>query len=420
MTKKKSRIDGSLRGSSAGVVLRSMSPRTRERLRIPDMAITMWDGVVAVSRAVVDDTSSEPVMDRISQALASLDQDVDTDQITPLLVEFERQMREVQETGQFPEWLRQIKRNGFAAYAERVLGAGAYSRLRNALNDDVAVVSPAVRRAMDFLMPYVLAFNDVLTQALSPARREEADVDIDGVQSIVGLLVRVDQGLDRIGSAAGRKSLTADVLTDFPAPTVDQMGRVVQMARSQLDVKTSALADEFGDRVSRKFRGARQALAMSPDPVSQAANSMIELIDRLLRSAFTSDEVIGWLAEHYDRYDTDTELTYIDKGKLKPTTRARCLCYLHAGQAPTDDTAFNTLLADAVVAARRSLQGLKHADEGTIEELDQIAQLIYAVEGALLLHARLVLRRMPADVVDPLLDRIDGPKAAEARRSQTA
>jgi hypothetical protein len=44
--------------------------------------------------------------------------------------------------------------------------------------------------------------------------------------------------------------------------------------------------------LSRKIQGARDALTYSADPVSQAASSLIEMIDRLLRTAFNEAEVL--------------------------------------------------------------------------------------------------------------------------------
>jgi hypothetical protein len=55
--------------------------------------------------------------------------------------------------------------------------------------------------------------------------------------------------------------------------------------------------------------GARQAPAMSDDGASQAANSLVEFIDRLLRQAFGDAFVLEWTAKYYP---AETKMTFVD------------------------------------------------------------------------------------------------------------
>ena len=395
-------------GSQAVAVLRAMPPRTRSQLRIPDNVAAIWDAVVRIAHAIEDEESDEPTLERISGALATISAEFDDEEIPAFLEELARQFATVTSAKQFPDWLRQLGREGFNAYAERLLGAGAYRRLRLALSDDVTAVCDALRRLTIFCMPYVLALEDVMLQTIDPAKA--AGSPLDPTRTMLGLVTRVDRALDRIADAAGNKDLTPEILTDFRAPTADQMAATVDYVRTSLRAKTSAAAEQLGDQINRKFRGARQALTTSADPASQAAHSTVELIDRLLRTAFTHDEVLAWLADHFAGFDGDPRLTYRDhKGGLRPTVRAKCLCFLYAGQPPGEDTALYDVLAETVVTVRGALQNLKHADEGTIEELDEVVQLIYAVEAVILVSQAIVWRGLPDSVTQKMRDRLGEP-----------
>ncbi|TQL96025.1 hypothetical protein FB559_1543 [Actinoallomurus bryophytorum] len=149
----------------------------------------------------------------------------------------------------------------------------------------------------------------------------------------------------------------------------------------------------------RKVKGARDALEYSADGVSQAANSLIELIDRLMRERFERETVIEWIDANLPH---DATLVYMDdKNQRRPTKRAEALCLVYGGGAvaslaPDVDggatpSFIHDLLARAIVAARGDLQKLKHADGDLRDDREKLLVLLPAVEGALLLGLQLGL-----------------------------
>ena len=165
-------------------------------------------------------------------------------------------------------------------------------------------------------------------------------------------------------------SVTRSLFSDIPPPSTEQVQALLPSLRMVVSDRARVLADELGSMVSRKIRGAMDAITSSADPVSQAANSLIELIDRLLRTAFTEDEVLTWIAEHRPE---DKSLTYINSKTVKPTKRAQALCFVHGGRPPhkpppsRQTLDIMDMLADVLVSTRAMLQKLKHADTGEPE-----------------------------------------------------
>ena len=121
---------------------------------------------------------------------------------------------------------------------------------------------------------------------------------------------------------------------------------------------------DFDNSFLRKLRGAQDALEHSSDPVSQSANSIVELVDRILRTAFGKDEVVDWIIEQMsERFD---ELTY-PKG---PTKLGESLCFVYAGGEVGSFSPIHEVLARAIVELRTQMQKLKHSDRCSEEEVE--------------------------------------------------
>ena len=156
--------------------------------------------------------------------------------------------------------------------------------------------------------------------------------------------------------------------------------------------------------LKRKVRGARDALNFSADPVSQAANSLIELIDRMLRDAYDAEYVLEWV----DRYFTSQSvtMTYESHGCLRPTKRARALCFVCAGEAPPEVSMIHELASVAIVVARSNLEHLKHADACTDAEKRELLCMLETVEGSILLISRVAWLGVKESALGDLRDRL--------------
>lgn len=168
----------------------------------------------------------------------------------------------------------------------------------------------------------------------------------------------------------------------------------------------STSAINISSQLSRKVQGAKDAMSYSVDGVSQAANSLVELIDRLLRQAFTEADVIAWSTTHFP---DDARMFH----QGRPTTRAKALCFVYAGlDVPEPPSVLHELVASGIVATRRRLEKLKHADLGTDEERDLLAAYLNSVEGFLTLVVGLGWAAAPEEKLETLKVRLGSTKAA--------
>jgi len=147
-------------------------------------------------------------------------------------------------------------------------------------------------------------------------------------------------------------------------------------------------------------------LKYSADPVSQAANSLIELIDRLLRDAFSDEEVLAWIQDAFP--GRIKALTYVPAGRsaMLPTKLGQALCLAYGAQQVTDPSLINETAAVALTTVRRQLQALKHADTGSPAESLQLVGYLSAIEGCLLLMIRLGWSSIPDDQLNMLRSRL--------------
>ena len=160
---------------------------------------------------------------------------------------------------------------------------------------------------------------------------------------------------------------------------------------------------ELNSKLASKISGAQDALKGSADGVSQAAHSLVELIDRILRTAFPDGAVISWIS---DSGRTTDDLTFLDEGRQRPTKRAQALCFAYGGRPAEQKSAIHEMVATGLVSARTQLQELKHADHGHESEVQRVISLMAAVEGFLTLALRLGWATLDEAEVDGLRRRL--------------
>lgn len=282
-------------------------------------------------------------------------------------------------------WVRKVRKVGYQAYARRLLGAAEYDRLERALREDAALVALAVRRGVRAVMPFVAAFEDGLEVMTSEQLAQIRAADLIGVN--FGKLMH------QLDAMLGEKVWPLLPMEVVSTCDDDFLGLEQFADQVRVTVTTSARTHltRVNEPLVRKLTGARDALKYSADGVSQAASSLVELIDRVLREAAAERDVLEWI----DRELTDTaELSYRTvTGERRPTTRGSTLHFLYGGgsvaRAPsrsddgTGPSILHEVLASVVVAARKKLQRLKHADSAHPSDREQLDQLLGAVEGTL-------------------------------------
>lgn len=138
----------------------------------------------------------------------------------------------------------------------------------------------------------------------------------------------------------------------------------VEEFRTKIYLQLEARHPALGD----KARGAWDAIERrGPDYVSQAANSMLELVDHLLRMEAPDDEASLWCMEHFQK-------GLDDKGRPTRSARVRYICSkLGRDHRPAEK------LASAVTTMVELLQGAKHRLEAPPDE--QVKSLFLSVEG---------------------------------------
>ena len=375
----------------------------RRILQASDEAVLIWDLIVSCSAALTDDTDSRPWGDRLDEILSrAFVGEIGEEQIEAAAKYFETFAKD-----QVPEWTKAIKRGGARLFLERLLGAAAYNRLKAALKQDCAVLAVALRRAARNLMPYAVALDDLFSAL--PAGQAEKFPKLTGAPStLLTLAIHLDQALEKLVEfSSGATLLNSRESESTPLELAD-LAMLADKFREIVSGRSRAAVKELSAALGRKIQGARDALEHSADPVAQAANSLIELIDRLLRAAFTDDEVMEWVQANYQ---SAKSLTYVDqKGpspKVRPTKKAQVLCFVHAGMPVSEPSPLHEMAATAIATVRTQLQKLKHADLGTEEEAMEVARHLNAVEGFLHLAVGVTWALAPDERVNELRTRLE-------------
>lgn len=373
--------------------MRSLNPRVLRTLRVADDVLKLFDVVVAVCIALNDPSDSRRWDVRLEEYFNDHFTDVDPGEIVRLgeALSDEHLLESV------TRWRSRIRGGSYTAFAKRLLGAANYHVLEQAFKEDMAVVGLAVHRAVRALLPYCVAWEDALGAMTPEQLRAATAFDVASIRASTAL-IKLDQLVgDKLLPGIPSElqlNLADDARRTFE---VEDLAEIVSTFRALVSEQSAASVSSLNIYLARKLRGARHALQYSDDGISQAANSLIELIDRLLREDAGCEKVLSWIDENLPGH---RDLAWVDKqGDRRPTKLAEALCLVYGGgtvrRDPTeydngeDPTLIHMLTARAIVAARRRLQQLKHADGDEELERAVLEQLLSSVEGALMIALRL-------------------------------
>jgi hypothetical protein len=369
--------------SNLATYVRKLDPALLKALRINESAIVVTESLVIIAKALTNVDDTRPWQEKIESCFPDDDEAINQ-LVSSFVEEFD---------GEDPKtWLERFKGEPYQEFAEKLLGAAQYRLLVQAFREDAAVLALAVRRAVRALMPFAIAWSDAITlvteQQLKPTKRAQV-LAFNAVEMIVSLDrfmgEKVLSPLPMIGTGATDVDLKSWVKEEVDELAVQFRALVTEASARRVERANSALV--------RKIRGARDALQYSEDGVSQAANSLIELIDRIMREAFPPAKVLEWVDANLPG---DPELTHMKDGVRCPTKRAESLCFVYGGETVTarevtqfDDgtgpSVIHDVVARVLVSARNKLQKLKHFDSGSPAEREQLGTVLSALEGALML-----------------------------------
>ena len=378
---------------------RDLDPRLLSALRIDAVFLQLCDALVTVCSVLSDSSDPRPWQEQLDEVFRQ----VDAAQVMAGLEDIvENRSLEAADA-----WIRQVRTVGYRAFARRLVGAATYDRLERALYEDAAVVAFAVRRGVRAAMPFVVAWEDAL--AVMTPQQLSALTSFDVLGLNVGKLI---YDLDALLGDKLLPAFPADVLALHRADVVN-LSELRDTFRARVSSTAVRQLTRVNQSLVRKLAGARDALEHSADGVSQAASSLVELIDRVLRESSDQDSVLEWIDEEVA---DSPGLTWVDdQGQRRPTKRGEVLCLMYAGgsvkrEATEHDDGLaplfvHQILAGVVVSARTKLQQLKHADEATEEDREQLSALLSAIEGALMLGLLLQQVAPPRATAVEVLDR---------------
>ncbi|WP_226487697.1 hypothetical protein [Streptomyces parvulus] len=353
-------------------------------LQFDDASVIGADLLISMCRALMDTGSGQPWQDRVDSTFEEFDlSDVETG--------LNHILEQIQNKDKAISWLNSFKGVNYRAFALRLLGAGDFKRLADAVQEDCAIVALAVRRGLRGLMPFAVAWSDAVNNMTENQRKAVSKTDIIGLE-VVRMLIMADEAFGNKFVSTLPMQLTAATADDLVGWRPDDMTEIVSTIRRRVADSSAKRLERENSQLVRKIRGAKDALTHSEDGISQAANSLIELIDRIMREAFTKEQVMAWVEANLP---DEPGLTFEKDDAILPNKRAEALCFVYRG-GPTAREAneydngqgpslIHDVLARVIVATRTSLQKFKHDDAGTQEEKDQLFSLLAGLEGALLL-----------------------------------
>ena len=384
------------RGSEVVREVRLLGVGQRRVLQVSDRQLDVADLCFRATQLLLDDRDPRPKWDRLEDLAARV-----REVLGPLDLDFLEADPHTEVV--LPRWLRCGSTPGFQRFVRRFLGAAHTDRIAKAFQQDGKVLVVGLRRCLRYLLP-VAAAADRCIRVLTPGQQAQIEgVEVLARSTSLELVVRLDSLVTRLETAG----VPLDPNLARPSELAELPGPIGEIA-SSMDVAVSdqsaEILQELGLALTRKVRGARDALEFSADPVSQAAHSLVELIDRMLRDAFESEYVIEWI----DRCCPSqmAQLTHLKHGQRLPTTRGRALCFTYAGESPPEMTMFHQLAAVAMSEARSNLQRLKHADSCTGHEREEVVGLLEVVEGSLVLVSRVTWLGVEESALDDLRERL--------------
>ena len=381
---------------------RRLSTAERQILQVTDFQLGFADLCFRAIQLLLDDGDGRPKWDRltdlgrrVAELCDSVDwgeiefaEDMDLKSLGPAWRKLEEHLEiEVDRDGEviLPLWFRRWPVPEHRRFVRKYLGASRVDRLASGFRQDGATLGIAVRRCLRHALPLAAAF-DRCTRVLTPDQLAE----IEGAEhfarsSILELFVQLDSLVSRIESADVRLNAglaRPSELSGLPGSCTE----IARLTNPAISDNCTTILEELSASLARKITGARDALVNSADGVSQAAHSIVELIDRMLRLAFEPTAVLEWIDRHQSAHQR--QLTYQEHEQTLPTKAATALCFVCAGNAPSNPSMIEEVVAKSIVVSRNRLQGLKHADAGTSDEHEQVTELLEAVEGSLVLITR--------------------------------
>lgn len=370
--------------SSFAACVRSLDPRLLETLRISESAVLVVEAFVSLCKALTNDSDPRPWQERVEDCFSGATEE----RLTELFQAFVDEC----ESEQFQRWSERFKNQNYNSFAERLLGAAMYRRFVDALKQDGAVVALAVRRGVRALTPFVVAWNDAVKISSQKQLKDVQPANLLTVNA-VEMLVSLDDFLGEKVLASLPMEVTSAKSSDLATLAPEGVDSLVSSFRSMVAEASVKRVERRNSPLVRKIRGARDALRFSEDGVSQAANSLIELLDRIMRESFKPAEVLAWVDANLPG---GKDLTHEVQGQIRPTKRAEALCFVYGGEPilPREVTEhddgqgpdfLHDVIAISLVSIRNQLQKMKHADHGTPEEKGQLLGVLSALEGALML-----------------------------------
>jgi len=365
------RATSSLDTSALAAELRLVRPAIRKMFGVSDEAIIVLEIVIIALRRLLDDSDNRPWEERLA-GLEDRFPQVTDESVGQLL----SAMAAI-DNDQAARWIKRITDKQGRVFFRRLLGSAMYDRIENAAKIDGAVVVIALRRGFRTLLPIATALDNSCIFLTPDAIESTAGLSLVE-HSVLALGFKIDTIFDAM-IGFGLPLENVPVRESEISALVDMSIVAREFAEVISDSSRAELA-EVDEALARKLRGADDALEHSEDGVSQAANSLVELIDRLLRTSFDDHFVMGWIEKNYSE---ESDVIYVEKasGRTKPTKRAQALCFAHAGLQVEAPSGFHLLSATGLAATRSKLQKLKHADVGSAEERAEVALAIAAIEG---------------------------------------
>lgn len=392
------------RFSELGRAVVALPDAARKKLRVPAAAFALWDVIVGVAASVTNDDDTGTWTDKFVSVVSELDGALVSEELIATLQEIVEYADAGDEPDKLPAWLRQIGRDDYHRFIRRSVGQARYEVLRGSMMADLAVVTPALRKVVEAAMPYALAVQDMAAVA-GPLRRPAGeDLPAGG---LLGLTVYVDRVLDYVTDGLLGGSFTFDMFSAVASPSADDVDQIVPIVRQLVSGRSRETAGRLNSMLRRKIQGAHDAVSASADPVSQAANSLVELIDRLLRDAYTEEEVLAWIDVNYPGERKRFTFEDSEQGLVRPNKQAQALMLVNVGEARVEDDRLHELAATVLVKSRRKLQALKHADTGKPEELEELGRLMAGVEAFLLVVPSLMWATRSVDSLEQLYSRLD-------------
>lgn len=385
--------------SALAAELRDLPPQLRKTLGLPDVVIVIVDVALAVTRTLMDDQDTRPwheKLDELKELLPELLQDEEFEKVATVLNELASNGEAV---------AARLKSGAYQRFLRRLLGAARFDRIASAAKSDAAVFAAAARRVLRHLLPLAAALDNCVA-LLTPSQIARVEGLSEMSHSLLQIAVHVDSAIDQVLNI-GIPLHTVPVRETETRALDENLEDLAERLHVVLEGQSREALQSLSEKLSRKVQGARDVLDSSADGVSQAANSLVEFVDRLLRQAFHEEFVIDWVSREWP---TPTDLVYEDSssGQCRPTKRGQALCFVHAGRSIDQPSPFHELAATSLAGTRQSLQRLKHADSGMPAEVDELRGIMSAIEGFIVFAIRVGWSAADDDEVEALRSRLAG------------